>query len=190
MDRNILQTSTAIRVIKSLRKAYEYLTLWVLKIYKDSQLYKKKSKLFQTIIACFKYSFLGRITDIRDGQDGAVTLSESWFVRWLLDICRIFKSKLINCLATSLIVNSTKEIRKNLHSLPIKLGSIILVTAVSINMFLSILLHREIELLWWVIWILLLFVGLGGLSCDARWEEIKKTSLLMRYKNNYCKISN
>lgn len=187
MDRNILKTSIAVRVIKNLWKSYEYLTRWILKIYKDSQLYKKNSKFSQIITICFKYSFLGRITEIRDEQDKAAILNESMFVRRLLDICRTLKSKLMNYLGTSVVVDSAKEIKKDLYPLSIKLGSIIAVTAISINIFLAILLHKEMELLSLTIQVLLLSVGLGGLFCNAKWDEIKKTSLLLRFLDKYCK---
>lgn len=73
------------------------------------------------------------------------------------------------------------EIKRELYGLPVKTGGIVLFTAVLSNMLLSLLLHKEIEVLGWSMRVLLLFVAFWVIFCKVGWEELKRTSLLIRH---------
>ena len=48
-------------------------------------------------------------------------------------------------------------------------------------MLLSLLLHKEIEVLGWSMRVLLLFVAFWVMFCNVGWEELKRTSWFIKY---------
>jgi len=113
-------------------------------------------------------------------EDNLVTLDNSRFIGYLLGIYRTWKYQILNYSSVSRVMNSAKKVKNGLCILPIKTSSIILVTMILTNIFFSVLFNKEIRLLGWLTRAAFLFLGLGGLFCNVSWNEIKKTSFLLR----------
>ena len=177
----LIETSGILNLLKKLCFGYYSIEQRVDEIYKNSRTHRLAERLCYWIKVCFSESFLGRIIDIDIAEkDNLVILKNSRFVKWLLRLYRTWENKVRIYLETSATVNLTKEAKKELYFLPVKTFGIIVVTAVPINIFIAIVLNKEIGLLGWAIRGLLLFVGLGGLFCNATWEDIKRTNFFIR----------
>ena len=154
-------------------------------IYKNSALYAKTKMFFSGITVILRYSFLGRITEDRGEDNLKETLESSRFINCLFKISNDWKKRVTDYLKTSLTVRHAIELKNEVYILPVKTGSIIIVTAVLSNLFLHALfknfIQREIGLLGWVINGLLFFTGLAGLYCKVSLEGLKKSSLFLKW---------
>lgn len=177
---NFAQTSKTIWAVKSLAKAYNNLESKFDKIYQNSQIHKTLSAFWQGTKTNFRYSFLGRITEINDQPNPAI-LENSAVVKKIFRLFYSWQDKITNCAKTSALVDNTQGLKKELYSLPVQTGSLIILSAIITNIFLSLVLHKEINALGWIIRISLLIASWGGLSSPVQWEELKKTSLMMNY---------
>ena len=106
----------------------------------------------------------------------------------LISLLKIFWSKTCNdrtisYLRTSIAVRLIKKI----YLLPVKTVSAILVPVILTNILFSIKLNEKVGLLGWIVKVSFLFVGLGGVFCNANWEDIKKNSFIINYMNKHCK---
>lgn len=186
MLRALFKTSSFLLLLKMTRKIYRFMEGWVDRIYKESQTHRLIKISWEGINVNFRYSLLGKITEINN-KDNLVILSNSKFVKWFLGVYKTCGERAISYLriniVTSTVMGWIGEAKKELYFLSVKTSSIILVTIISTNIFFSILLSREIGLLGWIIRMSFLFVGLAGLFCNARWKDIMRTSYFIRKMN-------
>ncbi len=91
------------------------------------------------------------------------------------------KSQLIlrDLIKSSGIVSLSLSIRRDFFIKPVKTGCIFLFMVFSINLLLSLLFNREINLLDAIIKSTVLLLSFGGFFCDADWQEVKKTSVIL-----------
>mgnify|MGYP001581045675 CR=1 FL=1 len=148
-------------------------------VYKDSWISRNLEKFLNQVKVCFRYSFLGRITET-GGEDNREIFYNSKAARWIVNSCNVRKNRIVNYVNSSIIINSMAEVEKELHFLPVKAGGMVIFTAILTNMFLSLFLHKEIKLFGWVIRAVLLFAAFWGMFCKVGWEELKKTSWFVR----------
>jgi hypothetical protein len=179
MDKHLLETSIIISLLKNLRKRYCYLQQRIDKIYKYSQIYRLIQGLGNEIKVCFRYSFLGRITDI-EKEESKMILDNSWIMQYFLSFYKRWKSKFIYCLKTSKVMNLIKETKGEFYILPVKRGSTIVVIAVVTNITLSIILQKDISLGGWLIRGALLLLGIAGLFCIADYQSFKDSSIIFK----------
>ena len=183
--RDILQTSKAVLIFESAYKKYSVFEERLDKIYKNSALYTKTKMFFSRITVIFQYSFLGRITEDRGEDNLKETLESSGLINCLFKVCNDCRKRVTDYLKTSLIVKHATGLKNEFYILPVKSGSIIIVTAVLCNLIFYALfknfIHKEIGLLGWVIQGLLFFAGLVGLFCAVSLEELKKSSLFLKW---------
>ena len=109
------------------------------------------------------------------------------FVKWVLKIYNDWRKRITEYFNTSLTLKYAIGLRKELNILPIKYGSIIVVTAILSNLFFYVLfknsMQKEIGLLGWIIRGILLFVGLAGLFCEVSLKNLKNSSLFLKWIN-------
>ena len=75
-------------------------------------LVRTSRNLLSQIKVCFRYSFLGRITEI--GEEGhPEILDNSKVVRWVLNIYNIWKDRIISWANSSAMINSVVEVKKS-----------------------------------------------------------------------------
>ena len=172
---NFAQTSKAIWAVKSLTKAYNNLEFKFDKIYQNSQIHKILERGWQGTKTNFRYSFLGRITEINDQPNPAI-LENSAVVKKIFRLFYSWQDKITNCAKTSALMDTTQGLKKELYSLPVQTGSLIILSAIITNILLSLVLRKEINALGWIIRISLLLASRGGWYSNINWEELKKTS--------------
>jgi hypothetical protein len=148
--------------------------------YKDSWSKKTSEKLINQAKTCFRYSFLGKITEIGEEENTEI-LHNSKAARWTANSYNILKNRIANYALSSIIMNSGLEVKKELYSLPVKTGGMIIFTAILSSMLLYFFLRKEIGMLGWVIRAALLFAAFWGMFCEISWEELKKTSWFIRH---------
>ena len=169
---NLFETSVAVGLVRKFDAAY-----------KDSWISQNLEKSLSQIKVCFRYSFLGRITEI--GEEGhPEILDNSKVVRWVLNIYNIWKDRIISWANSSAMINSVVEVKKELYFLPVKTGGMIVFTAVLTNMGLSLFMGKEIGLFGWSLRGVLLVVGFWGMFCNVGWEELKRTSWFIKWIEN------
>lgn len=147
--------------------------------YENSWIKKAGGELVSRARACFRYSFLGKITEI-GGENNKEILHNSKAAKWMTNSYNILTNRIVNYAPSSIIMNSAAEAKKKLYSLSVKAGGIVLFTAVLSNSFLSLVLHKGVGLLGWIIRVALLCVAFCGIFCEVSWEELIKTSWLIR----------
>lgn len=179
---NLAQTSKTVLTIKNIARAYNSLESRFDTIYQNSQINKILSAFWQGTKTNFRYSFLGRITEINDQPNPAI-LENSAVVKKISKLVYSWQDKITNCAKTSTLVGNAQGLKKELYSLPVKTGSFIVLSAIITNIILSLALHKEINTLGWIIRISLLIASWGGLFSPVQWEELKKTSLALNYLN-------
>lgn len=179
MLKELLDTSVIALSLKYLYRCYCRTEQRIGDIYLNSQTYRLINGFWQSIRVSFRFSFLGRITEIREEGNTAL-LDNSRTVQYLIYFYKRWRDKAIYYLNTSKTVDLTKENKQNFYLLPVKTLSIIVIIAVVTNVTLSIILRRDIGLWGWSMRGLVLFVGLGGLFCDADWSTLKNSSVIFK----------
>ena len=177
---NIFQGSLVVRAIKNIARAYNNLESGFDKIYQNSRIHKILKRGWQGTKTNFRYSFLGRITEINDQPNPAI-LSNSATVKKASSLFYFWQDQITSCAKTSMMAGNARGLKKELYLLPAKTGSFIVLTAVITDILLSLVLRKEINILGWIIRISLLTASWGGLSSPVQWEELKKTSLFVDY---------
>lgn len=147
--------------------------------YENIRIKRTGEKLISQVMACFRYSFLNKITEI-GGENNIEIIHNSKAVKWIADSYNILTNRIVNYASSSIIMNSTVGVKKELHSLPVKAGGIVVFTAVLSNSFLSLVLHKEVGPWGWIIRVAFLCVAFWGIFCEVSWEELIKTSWLIR----------
>jgi hypothetical protein len=147
---------------------------------KDSLIYKLFQGLRNNIGVCLKYSFLGRMVDINN-ERGKLIFEESSLLKYLIDLFKISRHNIMSSLNSSSINSFLIEFRKDIYLSPLKTLSIILVTTTITNISFSILLKKQIGLFTLIIQGLFLFIGLQCISCNVNWQDLKKTSFILKH---------
>ena len=176
--REILDTSIAVLLLKHLYQRYGHIEQRIIDIYHYSQTYRLLNELWGKIKICFRYSFLGRTTELK--QVSPVILDNSQVVQYMIDFYKKWKDKIVNYLGTSSTVGLAKDTKKELYFSPVMIISIIVVSAITVNVFLSIILQRQIGLWGWLIRGLFLFTAVSGLFCQTDWSTVKESSVFLR----------
>lgn len=177
--KTLTSTGVFIPFFKKLYIRYRHIELWLDNLFKNSHISNTIQKFWQTTKIGFGYSFLRKISDI-EIENYSPVLYNSKFVKNLLQISEICKNKIRFYLQGCTVVACIKETKKELYLLPIKTGSIILITGILANILFSFLFYKEIRLLGWVMRGLFLIIGLGGLFCEVNRENIENTSFILK----------
>ncbi len=106
-------------------------------------------------------------------------LKNSKFLKWVLFLYKTWQNKVVCYSKTSTIIRMIREVEKELYFSTFKTSSIIILTATLTNIFFSLVLCKRIGFLGWSLRGVFLFIGLAGLSSDATWRDIKKTSYFL-----------
>lgn len=147
-------------------------------IYYNSQTHKLLYKFREKVETCFRYSFLGKITEIR--QTNLAFLDNSQVVQYLVNFYKGWKNKIISCSKISLLFSLTKDMKEKLYFLPVRIICIIVVVAIAVNIFLSLVLCKHITLWSWLIRGLFLFTAYAGLFCQVDWPTFKRNSVFLK----------
>ena len=140
----------------------------------------------------FRYSFLGRITEIREEGCLKEVLENSRFVKRLLKMRNKYRKRVASVLETGSAGRRIVQFKNELYIFPVKVGSIIIVIAILFNVSFYVLFRntmcKEMGLLGWIIEGILLSMGLVGIFCKAGLIDLMETSLFIKWINR-CKQS-
>ena len=174
----VSNTSIVVSLFRYFCRWYSHLEQRLIDIYHNSQTHRLTRGFWGKIKICFRYSFLGRTTELK--QVSPVILDNSQVVQYMIDFYKKWKDKIVNYLGTSSTVGLAKDTKKELYFSPVMIISIIVVSAITVNVFLSIILQRQIGLWGWLIRGLFLFTAVSGLFCQTDWSTVKESSVFLR----------
>lgn len=129
-----------------------------------------------------KFSSVGRLTNI-DLYALQNFFETSRIMKVTLNWAQDLYSKLTDFFIASSTFISTKGLKFNFLLQPTKVGGAIAILTIMINSILSFLLQKHITLWGWVIRGIFLFIGISGLFCNSGWQDLKKTSFILRRLN-------
>ena len=175
-------TSLTVRFLKNIRQGYLDLENGLDRIYQNSRIYKSGQALWLGSKTNFRYSFLGRLTDIENPGNPAI-LENSGLVNWIIRVYNRSKERTSSYSRGSIIAGNLKILREELQALPVKTGGIIISTAILTNIIFSIFLDKEIGAWGWLLRLLLLSAAGAGIFCNVNWNELKTTSRVINYLN-------
>lgn len=178
ISREISDKSIVIYIFRCFLRWYNQLGQRINYIYHNSQTYRLVKGFRSKVNICFRYSFLGRITETKQTTSGV--LDKSRTVQFLITFYNRWKNKIIHYFKASSTFDLTKNTKNQLDFSPVKIISIIVVIAITINVLLSIALQKQIGFWGWLMRALSLFVAVSGLFCKANWQTIKRSSVCLR----------
>lgn len=173
------ESSIFLRCLKKVGQVYLAIEEKLSSVYLGSLTHQLIVKTAESIKIGFEYSIFGRLTEI-DEDISKNFLETSKATKIALNRMKNLKDKLIAFSDTSSSVTSTRSIKCDFFSKPLKVGGIIVITTIMTNLFLSIILQKQITLWGWVMRGILLFIGISGLFCNAGWPTIRNYSLILR----------
>lgn len=174
----VLDASITILLLRCASKWYGYIERSVIDIYSHSQTHKLLSGPRTKLKTYSRYSFLGRITEIK--QTSSVVLVNSCTVQSLINFYKRWKNKMFYYLRDSLSTELAKDTKKELYFSPVRIISLIIVTTIVVNGALSFILQKQIDLWGWLIQGLFLFAGISGLFCQVDWPTVKSSSIFLK----------
>jgi len=154
-------------------------------MYDNSQMYGLLKAFSTGTKTNFKYSFLGKITEMDiDRECNAVILDNSKLAKCLLNSYNTWKLKIMDYVRTNATIGLVVAVRRVIYFSPVKTISIAAVVVILINFIFSVLLNKDIVLMSWIIQGMLLFMGLAGLFCEADLKNLTGTSLFLKWINH------
>ena len=176
--REISNAGVVIFLFRYLYRWYSRLKQRINNIYHNSKTYRFPKRFWERLKVFFRYSFLGRISETRQTTSGI--LDSSRVVQYLINLYKRGKDKATRYLRTSIVIILGKDTKEQLNISPMRVISIIVVTAITVNVVLSIALQKQIGLWGWLMRGLFLFAAVSGLFCKADWPTVKRNSVLLR----------
>lgn len=175
--------SKTLLFLRNMRRAYLRFEDRCGKIYQNSRAYEVGAGFWQGTKINFRPSFLGRITE-PDNSIGPAVFEHSASLKWIIGKYNLWTQKTQAYFSASALNGITESLKEDFTTAPVKTGGIIIFTATLINILLSLLFHKEINLLGWCMRIVFLGVSFGGLFCNASWKQIEKGSKLLSILNH------
>jgi len=177
-----IETSIFASGLNKIGRVYSYLKRGFDGIYKDSHAYRLVNGFGAKIKTFFRYSFLGRNAEIRQGV-GHIILENSYVAKYTFSLYKKCKAKIINYLRMCLMVEALRDLKTELYFSPIKTISIFMVIATAVNVVLCFIFKRPIGIWGYLMRGLFLFVGIPGIYCKADWSAVKANSIFFKKVN-------
>lgn len=181
ISREILDISIAISLLKRSYNRYSCTEQRLIDIYCNSQALRLAKGFCAGVKNLFLHSFLGRVTEIKQASPGV--LDGSRVLQYLINLNKRWRNKIIRYSGRSLATCAAKDIKTGLYLSPAKIISIIVLTAITVNVVLAFILHKQIGSYGWLMRGLFLFAGIAGLFCEAGLKNIKSSSLFLKWVN-------
>lgn len=175
----LLETSTTLFLLRILYIYYFSLERKIAGIYHNSYIYSLSNYFIETIRLSLRFSFLKKIFDIIE-KGNPVFLYNSRFVRSIMNSYEKLRRRMIVYLNTSLGGGWLRNIKKEFSSYSLKALSSILISAVAINLVLSVIFQRKLGIIGLTVNWILLIMAVIGLLCDVNWTTAKKSSIILK----------
>lgn len=131
----------------------------------------------------FVFRFLLKCSEVGE-RGNLLNLYNFRLIKRISDFYKKLRFEILNYVKSSIFIKSAEELRKELYLLPLKTTGTILIIAILMNIFLIVLLNKEIGFLGWASRGLFIVIALCGIYSDLTWDEVKKTSNFLKPVNN------
>jgi len=148
-------------------------------IYSYSLFHRILSKAWDWICILFRYSIFGRLTEISEGEPIPV-FETSRIAQWILNKYNLFVERISMYSEESIFVMSGIDTGESFQQKPLKVGGIILITAIPVNIFLIFITGSDVSYLGTGMRIVLFLLGLAGLYSDIGLETLKEGSVFIK----------
>lgn len=183
--RTLIEASVIVKLARKLWRGYGYFEELLGSTSETSLSYKIMVKFWDKVKIYSRYSFLGRISEIRQ-NDNTEILEKSKVLIFLIKLYKKWKYQLAYYLKISRSYALTEEFKKEYYFQAVKVTSTIVIIAVMTNIIFTILLRQRVELLGWFMRGLLLFVGICGLNSHLDWSTLRGTSISLKLFSKKC----
>lgn len=174
----ISDTSIIISKCRNFYRWYHYKEQRLRDILHNSQTYSLTKRFWAGIKICFRYSLLARITG--SAQKTYSILENSRIVQFLFNLYKKWKINIMQFLKASSTTYLAKDTKEQLNFSPLRIISMIVITAITTNIVLSFVLQKPIGLWGWVMRGLFFSVAVLGLFSQADWRSVKGASVFLR----------
>jgi len=148
-------------------------------IYSYSLFHRILSKAWDWICILFRYSIFGRLTEISEGEPIPV-FETSRIAQWILNKYNLFVERISMYSEESIFVMSGIDTGESFQQKPLKVGGIILITAIPVNIFLIFITESDVSYLGTGMRIVLFLLGLAGLYSNTDLESLKEGSIFIK----------
>lgn len=148
-------------------------------IYSYSLFNRILSKIWDWICIAFRYSIFGRLTEINEGEPIPV-FETSRIAQWILKKYNLFVERMSIYSEENIFVISGIDTGESFRQKPLKVGGIILITAIPVNIFLIFITGSDVSYLGMGMRIVLFLLGLAGLYSDTGLETLKEGSIFIK----------
>lgn len=151
----------------------------IAQIYRNSYICSLSNYFVETMHLSVRFSFLKKLFSIIE-KENPVFLYNSRFARSIMNSYEKLQRRMIVYLNTSLGGGWLRNMKKELSSYSFKALSAILISAVAVNLALSVIFQRELGIIGLTMNWILLIMAVIGLSCDVNWATAKRSSVILR----------
>ncbi|MBI3599214.1 MAG: hypothetical protein HY097_01035, partial [Nitrospinae bacterium] len=148
-------------------------------IYSYSFFNRILSGIWNGVCAAFRYSIFGRLTEVGEGEPIPV-FETSRIAQKIVEIYNRFVERITEYSKGSIFVISGIDIGNSFQDKPLKVGGIILVTAIPVNLLLIFITGSDVSYLGMGMRIMLFLLGLAGLYSDTDLETLKEGSVFIK----------
>ncbi len=171
-----------IEILTRTYKRYTYDEDFVVRIFKNSQIYKRTVIFLKFLKMCFRYTYLDKITSVKEpgeSYDSAI-LNNNRTAQGTANLFKKLYKKARQFFIFSIIFSLLRELKVGLFQYPVKSVSIVILTAILTDALLLVFIHREIIAYSVAVASTLILISVSGLFSKADWQEIKRTSLFLK----------
>lgn len=180
--RRALKDSVILSGLRRIILCVFFLKGWVAGSWRQSMFCRIKKVILKNISICFRNSFLGKVSQ----SDNPTAIRNTPFFRnsLLLRTVSFFYSACRDrssvYLRFSLVFGWLSGIKQGFYLFSFKFCGIIAVTTVLSNIILVYISANEISPWGWIIRILIIILGIAGMSSSVDWKEIKDSSFFLK----------
>lgn len=147
------------------------------------------AKLWSKIKNYYRSSVLYKITEL-DERKTYTALGESGFIEIIKVSSKRLREGIGPYFASSRIISSVGNSIKQDDCFSVKPLAIIILAALSVNTVLYCFLKIKLDLYGWLIRGVIFLSGILGLFIRSGWQDISKTSVILKRLNNSCQNKN
>gem|GEM_PF-4839860 len=168
--------------LKSFRRIYGVYCFFEEKVffcYSQSRTQSRLSGIIKKSAIVLRFSFLGRLAAVKEKS---VVLENSRVVRCVMRFAAACRGKTVFYFHRSRLADFSLRVSTGLSASIFNAGGLILITAVLTDIALSVIFKRNISASRWFVLVAFMFLGFWGMSCRAGWDEVKNTSVFLRWR--------
>jgi hypothetical protein len=177
--------SVFVNTLKGIHGRYRVFENNLDEIYSCSICHRILSGLWDGICTACRYSIFGRLTEIGEGEPGELVepipvLENSKVAQRILTMYSLIIKRISFYSKECFFVISGIEIKNSFQQKPLKIGGIILVTAIPVNFLLILIAGVEMSYLGVGMRVILFLLGLAGLYSNVDLEKLKEGSIFIK----------